>query len=111
MNWIDLSASEEDIRSATITAFTSALKDHAAWVEGEPGAEELQKKGPRKRSDKYFDLVLSGVEIKVTASPSVPDSLVYLHIGFKEKTPRVRARAGAPKAAEVLQEAEDAAGY
>jgi len=111
MNWIDLSASEEDIRSATITAFTSALEDHAAWVEGEPGAEELQKKGPRKRSDKYFDLVLSGVEIKVTASPSVPDSLVHLHIGFKRKSPGVRAQGGAQKDAEALQEAEDAAGY
>ncbi len=32
----------------------------------------MQKKGPRKRSDKYFDLVLSGVEIKVATSPMCP---------------------------------------
>ncbi len=72
MNWIDLSTSEEEIRSAAITAFSSALADHAAWLAEEPGVKELTHKGPRKRKDKYFSLVLSGVEIKIMASPSTP---------------------------------------
>ena len=61
MKWIDLNTSEEEIRSDTITAFDSALEDHAAWVAGTATATDLRKKGPRKRVDKYFDLVLSGV--------------------------------------------------
>jgi len=111
MNWIDLSESEEEIKSATITAFTSALEARAAWLAEDAPKRELRDKGPRKRGAKYFDLVLSGVEIKVTASPSVPDSLVDLHIGFKHKAPEVRAREGAQKDVEGLQEADDAAGY
>lgn len=111
MNWIDLSKSKEEIKSATVTAFTSALEDHAAWVEGDAPPRELEAKGPRKRSGKHFDLVLSGVEIKAAESPSVPESLVDLHIGFKHKAPEVRAREGAQRDAEALQQAEDAAGY
>jgi hypothetical protein len=72
MNWIDLSKSKEEIKSATVTAFTSALEDHAAWVEGDAPPRELEAKGPRKRSGKHFDLVLSGVEIKATSSPMCP---------------------------------------
>ena len=110
MSWIDLSESAEDIKNASAKAFTSALDAHATWLAEEPGAVELRKKGPRKRADKYFKLVLSGVEIKVATSPSVPDSLVHVHIGFKQRSPEVRAREGAQKDAEGLQEAEDAAG-
>ena len=69
MNWIDLSKSKEEIKSAAITAFSSALEDHAAWLEEDAPPRELRDKGPRKRADKYFDLVLSGVEIKVKSSP------------------------------------------
>ena len=72
MNWIDLSKSKEEIKSATVTAFTSALEDHAAWVAGDAPPRELEAKGPRKRSGKHFDLVLSGVEIKATSSPMCP---------------------------------------
>ena len=72
MNWIDLSQSAEDIKSASVKAFSSALADHAAWLEGDAPPRELEAKGPRKRSAKYFDLVLSGVEIKVAESPSTP---------------------------------------
>ena len=60
MNWIDLSQSAEDIKSASVKAFSSALADHAAWLE-EDVPRDLGAKGPRKRKDKYFDLVLSGV--------------------------------------------------
>ena len=111
MKWIDLNTSEEEIRSDTITAFDSALEDHAAWVAGTATATDLRNKGPRKRSAKYFDLVLGGVEIKVATAPSVPDSLVDLHVGFKQKSPGVRAQGGAQRDAEALQQAEDAAGY
>ena len=72
MNWIDLSKSKEEIKSASVKAFSSALADHAAWLEEDVPARELGKKGPRKRADKYFDLVLSGVEIKATSSPMCP---------------------------------------
>ena len=70
MNWIDLGQSAAEIKRAAIAAFSSALAAHAAWVEEDPPASELEAKGPRKRSDKYFDLVLSGVEIKVAESRS-----------------------------------------
>ena len=61
-----------------------ALEDHEAWLEEDAEPRELRDKGPRKRKDKYFSLVLSGVEIKITASPEYPGSLVDLHIGFKQ---------------------------
>ena len=111
MNWIDLSKSKEEIKSASVTAFSSALEAHAACVSGTATATDLRNKGPRKRSAKYFDLVLGGVEIKVATAPSVPDSLVDLHVGFKQKSPGVRAQGGAQRDAEALQQAEDAAGY
>jgi len=69
MKWIELSKSKAEITSAAVTAFSSALEAHAAWVEEDVAPRELLDKGPRKRADKHFSLVLSGVRIKVQSSP------------------------------------------
>lgn len=87
---VDFSKGASQIKADVVEALANCLRRRDAWRAAPPGADELQRKGPRLRSEDYFKLVLHPDlpdDARVAASPPPPTSCLEpepLNLDYRE---------------------------